>query len=192
MRGKMNKTSFEIIDNEVVHLHYCWNVFRNVYAEEKNINLLNRFDGQFFGVVQNLYWDSILLHISRLTDKEYNGSNRNLSLSTIYNEIENEIDDSVKDDLNNKTIKINELVKKVRFHRSKRIAHKDLKSVFNDSKFESKGISRNDIEEILKLIRDYMNIVLTHNNMTEKKYDIFFKPIGGEILIHNLESCVKL
>ena len=67
MELKMNEQNFEVIDNEVVYLHYCWNVFRNIYAEEKNIDLLNRFDAQFFGIVQNLYWDSILLHLIYLT-----------------------------------------------------------------------------------------------------------------------------
>ena len=121
----MNEENFKAVDDEVVYLHYCWNVFRNVYAEEKNIDLLNRFDNQFFGLVQNMYWDSILLHISRLTDKEYNGSNRNLSLATIYNDIKNDLEDSTKNELDNKINKINDLVKKVRFHRSKRLAHKD-------------------------------------------------------------------
>ena len=183
----MNEQNFEVIDNEVVYLHYCWNVFRNIYAEEKNIDLLNRFDAQFFGIVQNLYWDSILLHISRLTDKEYNGSNRNLSLTTIYNDIENELEDSLKNNLSSIINKVNDLAKKVRLHRSKRLAHKDLKSVFSDNKIELNGISRNDIEDILKLIREFMNTIIAHNKKPEFMYNLFSKPIGGEILIYNLE-----
>jgi hypothetical protein len=184
----MNKENFKAIDNEVLNLHYCWNVFRNVFAVEKNIELLNRFDNQFFGLVQNIYWDSILLHISRLTDKEYDRSkNRNLSLKTIYNDIKVELDDSTKNKLNNKINKITDLVKKIRFHRSKRLAHNDLKSIFNDNKFKYNGISRIDIEEILTLIREFMNIILSHNKKPEKFYNLFLKPIGGEILIYNLE-----
>ncbi|MCK4663870.1 MAG: hypothetical protein KAT68_13460 [Bacteroidales bacterium] len=188
MEMNVNENNFKVIDNEVVYLHYCWNVFRNVYANEKNIDLLNRYDNQFFGIVQNIYWDSILLHISRLTDKEFNRSNRNLSLKTIYNDIENELTNSKRNELCSKLNKINGLVKKARYHRSKRLAHKDLKSVFNDDNFKSNGISRNDIEAILTLIREFMNIILLHNNKPEKFYNIFLKPIGGEVLIYNLEN----
>jgi len=183
----MNEEYFEAIDNEVINLHYFWVIFKNTYAVEKNIDLLNRFDPHFFGIVQNLYWDSILLNISKLTDKEYNGSNRNLSLLTIYNDLENELDNSIRRELNNKINKIKELEKKVRFHRSKRITHKDLKSVFYGKEFESNGISRNDIDEILSLIREFMNIILIYKNKPEKQYNIFMKPMSGEILIYNLE-----
>ena len=186
----MNDQYFNAVSDAVSNLHYNWKVFRNVYAKsEGNIVLLNRFDNQFFGVVQNLYWDSILLNISRLTDNEGRGSNRNLTLKTIFNDIENELDAKTLNELSNKLVDISALSKNIRFHRSKRIAHTDMKSVFNDSKFISKGISRNDVNQILKTIREFMNIICGYFKDTDCLYDHIQGPLGGEILMLNLELC---
>jgi len=193
LEDDMNKDIYESINNEILNLHYRWKVFRNVYAKnEEQIILINKIDSEFFGIVQEVYQDSIVLYLSRLTDKEKMGwNNRNLSLYTFINDIEKDIDNLTKSKMVEKLKKIEVLVKKIRTQRSKMIAHLDYDCALNVQKAKTLGISRKDIELVLEAIRDFMNIANGYIYNSETTYDGIMNINGGEALFDFLDKNFK-
>jgi hypothetical protein len=55
--------------NELIVLHAKWQQYRKLYGtSDERIGLLNSSAGFFFGLVHDVMWDDIVLHIARLTD----------------------------------------------------------------------------------------------------------------------------
>ena len=183
----MNKT-FKCIASEITELHYRWVVFRNVYAVDQNhIEILNELDGSFFGTVQGLYWDAIILHIIKLTDPMKTGSNLNLTLERVWNEYKDEISDASNHELKEIMSNISKAKKHLKTHRSKRLAHLDYKYGTDKEAFELGGISRADIKQILSLIRDFMNKIQGEIENTTTMYEGIIGVDGGTTLFRNLK-----
>jgi AbiU2 len=54
--------------NELIVLHAKWQQYRKLYGtSDERIGLLNSSAGFFFGLVHDVMWDDIVLHIARLT-----------------------------------------------------------------------------------------------------------------------------
>lgn len=182
---------FDRLYNEILNLHYEWQVFMAVYGKnEEQVKMLNSIDSQFFSIVQNHFWDSTFLSISRVTDRERVGTNnRNLTLYALFNDIVDEIDTALKEKLQSDLDQIKLLVQALRKYRSKRIAHHD----FNlDTEIDSEllnSITRKRIEETFVHIQIFMNRVEENfkNSMT------YYKEIninGGTHLIEFLKESV--
>jgi hypothetical protein len=59
---------FHRLWNDCVWLHLKWREYRSVFgSSEERIELLNSAARGFFGIVQDVLWQDILLHICRFT-----------------------------------------------------------------------------------------------------------------------------
>lgn len=174
----INAEIYKRVDQEVVNLHLFWQVYRNVYAVSKEqIDLLNSVDGNFFGITQHIFFNEIILQISRLTDKRTQGKNQNLSLDTLIHDIKNELSEATQYELHNLYQQLNENVIRIRRKRSKDIAHLDYEyAVKND---DSIGISRQEIENVLEIIRNTLNIINMEIGGYYKEYRIITLKHGG-------------
>jgi AbiU2 len=66
---------------ELTWLHIKWEEFRTLYGtSEKEIALLNAVAPNFFGRLQEVLWQDLMLHISRLTDPPRSVGRDNLSI----------------------------------------------------------------------------------------------------------------
>lgn len=73
-----------ILEAEYFALRLIWQEYRELYASASDlIDLMNRVAPGFFGMVQNLMLETMILRMSRLTDKRQTGTKENLSLSQI-------------------------------------------------------------------------------------------------------------
>jgi hypothetical protein len=66
--------------SHVVELHAELQDFRKLYGSPETIAILNDTAGQFFGTVQKVLWEHILLYVARLTDRLETCGHANLTL----------------------------------------------------------------------------------------------------------------
>jgi len=74
--------------NEVAAIHVRWGQAKKLFAHSpERIELLNEAAGSFFTLVQNVFWEHLLLNIARLTDKPRSGPGSRLTLRALANAI---------------------------------------------------------------------------------------------------------
>ena len=99
--------------------------FEKLFGKDEHIELLKDVGGAFFGDVQQILWDDLLLRITRLTDQADAGKGKdNLTVHRLQKFCE-------RDELLLKKVKeqveaADHAAKVARLHRDKRIGHKDL------------------------------------------------------------------
>lgn len=99
-----------------------WEVYRQLYGEQQAVDALNRRTGHFFGTIEHVFPDRVILALANLVDQDQ----RVLSFHRAMREL-----GLPRNDARLASIKkqLNALVKKCRAlveHRNKRIAHKDV------------------------------------------------------------------
>jgi hypothetical protein len=161
-----SKEIFNLLKSEVTRLHYYWIVYRQILgASENRIHIVNKTTPSFFILYQDLMIEYITLELSKLTDPINFGKNKNLSFYYLLEQIK----DAVATEFNDRLIAILNKLKSstelFRKRRNKIVAHNDVNYVFQKDTF---GISRQNVEEALKDVREFMNEIELHyfNNQT--------------------------
>ena len=151
---------FEVLRGEMIDLWLRWNVFQQLFPKDRaQVDLLNKVAPSFFGFVQKLLLDSILLGISRLGDPAKMGKNQNLSLAQLVDSLGLECAENVREDVGEHVEKFELASEKVRIHRSKRLAHTDLDHAVGPD--ELPAVSMRDIKKCLDELESVMNLVQT-------------------------------
>lgn len=182
---------FEKLKDEVVELHYRWNMYREIYAgDTAQFELLNKSGSNFFYYVQHLMLDHISLSFSKLTDPNRQGGNNNLSLKQVHVYASNSKENRLIEKLKAIYTELEENCKKFRTLRNKRIAHGDLDHAMKNVEEPLPGISRAYVETALEILRRYMNTVEVHYFKSETGYEHTTSPYGtgGEALIAALKK----
>jgi hypothetical protein len=189
---KISET-FEAIDNEVVKLHYNWQMYRQLYGENpERIEILNETAFSFFNQLNDIFYDHIQLSISRLTDPAWTKLKKekraNLSLKKLQEELQG-CEFPLIYTIDNLIDELDLSCEKYRARRNKRIAHLDLESVIDP--LQNTSASRAEIEVSLNILRTIMNVVLGHYKDTEKVYNQITSRSGGNILISKLKEALR-
>ena len=59
------------VENALAHLHLKWNQYVPLFGTSKaRIDSPNRAAPNFFGIVQDMWWNDLLLMLWKLTDKD--------------------------------------------------------------------------------------------------------------------------
>lgn len=171
---------FSECKSEVTRLHYRWTMYRQVYATNAHrVEILNRTAANFLAEVQALHIDGMLLDLSKLTDPARQGRFENISLELLINELEEGEHGSVEE-LRSKLTELREASEKFRSLRNKKIAHADL---YSNSTFSDKplpGVSSDEIEQGLALVRDIMNSVESRMYQSLTFYDEVVTPLASD------------
>jgi hypothetical protein len=145
---------------ELTWLHIKWEEFRVLYGtSEKEIALLNAVAPNFFGRVQEVLWQDLMLHISRLTDPPKSAGRDNLSIRRLPTLID-------EPDLKAQTeVLVAQAVARSAFARDWRnryLAHCDLGHAEDSSLHALAPASRQDVKEVLAEIRKPINVIELH------------------------------
>ncbi len=71
----------ETLYKEFSMIKLYWKVYKNVYrVDEEQIEILNSVDPNFFGIVQRIYIDSIILMILKLNESDRSREHDNMTL----------------------------------------------------------------------------------------------------------------
>ena len=98
--------------------------FERLYGNAEHVALLNRVGAAFFGAVQQILWDDLLLRVTRLTDRPVSQGKRNLSIQGLAEVCERA--ELPVEDLKEQVQVAVKAAEFARSHRNQRISHKDL------------------------------------------------------------------
>jgi hypothetical protein len=171
---------------EVAWLHMKWLDYRALFASSRGrVDLFNRTAPSFFGHLEGVLWEDILLHLSRLTDTPASRGKANLTLTRLPDAI----------DVPALQAKVALLVEQTvadaafaRDWRNRRLAHRELKIGTGEAARPLAPASRERLEKALKAIRDAMNAVELHYRDSTVMYEGVIQARGGvDALVSVLE-----
>ena len=175
---------YHVLYNEVSWIHAKWLQYRQLYAKSpKRIELLNEVSGFFFRVVQDVFWENVLLHLARLTDPPQSVGKANLTLlrlppvipeSSLAEEVQNLVEVAVSES------------SFAREWRNRRLAHRDLALALDDGAKPLPGVSRQNVENSLAAFRDVLNQLSGHYLDTTISFEHFISYDDGEALVYYL------
>lgn len=185
---------YHALHNEVVWLHAKWSEYKKLYAESpERVDLLNDSAGHFFSVVQEVMWENVLMHISRLTDPAVQGKHNNLTLLKLPEAV---TDPSLAKKLSEQTALAKSKAEFAKMRRNKIHAHQELSLALGDKSVQLPAASRAHVEEVLKLFREILNLIQRkYMNNSTTAYDHFLSAQDAEALVTRLafgQRCATL
>lgn len=82
--GKELGTAYHLLWNQCALLHMRWDEYVEMFGKSQaEFDTMNAVAPGFFKSIQDMSWESILLHLSRFTDPAKVGPRRTLSLDTL-------------------------------------------------------------------------------------------------------------
>jgi hypothetical protein len=92
---------FDELDQHISSLHAHWLIFEQLFATSKErVELLNQCAPIFFRLCQDLFWDSVILSIGRLTDPQKSAGKDTLSLDQLLSKVDSAKYPDLRDSLN--------------------------------------------------------------------------------------------
>jgi hypothetical protein len=165
------KEVFAELRDAITSLHARWKIYRELFAHsEERTKLLKKSAPTFFVFIHEVLIDHIQLSIGKLTDPPGTGDKQNLSLRMLDRQVLELHDENLSSKLENILVDLcgGRVSKKagkcapIKTHRDKRIAHADLKTSIQHGSDPLPGVSRQMIEDVLVLLRNYMNAIEGH------------------------------
>jgi len=174
------------LNDHLLDILLSWRQYEQLFAvDQETVQLLNNSAPAFFGVVQAQLWDSVMLGISRLTDRPVSFGNKTLSIQALPDLI---TDAQVKATVENAVAQSLRDAEFARAHRNKRIAHNDLVHVQDSASNALPGASRAKIEAGLKSIIAVLEILNGHYRESTMLYDDMISDGGAARLVSLLRK----
>lgn len=180
---------YAALSRELIWLYAKWGEYRKLYAHSpERIELLNGTGAFFFGVVEDVLWDDVILGLARITDKPVTSKKQNLTIQRLALMLpESEIAIQVKELVDVAVAK----AASIKPWRDKRLAHNDLDLALEVSSELLPGISRQYVEDALEAVAAVLNYIQRHYYDTEAAYNAFHAPTGAETLMGYLEMALR-
>lgn len=154
---------------ELTWLHIKWEEFRTLFGtSESEIILMNNVAPNFFGRLQQILWEDLMLHISRLTDPPRSSGRDNLSirrLSPLITEpdLKVTVDSLVASAVTRSAF--------ARDWRNRSLAHIDLQHAQDPTIYALAPASRQDVKEALCEICKPINALELHFEDSPTSFD---------------------
>jgi hypothetical protein len=180
---------YDILSNQVSWVHLKWQEYRALFGtSQERLNFLNEAAPAFFGDLQDMFWNDVLLHLCRLTDPQKSGGKPNLTIACLLPLIE---DADMRDRVNGLFGLAKYKTRFAREWRNRRVAHREFPgAVGADTRSLTPG-SRQNVEDALAAIRSVMNGIELHYLKTPLKYEHSIEALGGvDALLRCLEKGV--
>ena len=158
--GKALGELFHYLWQEVSWVHMKWDEYIVLYGtKDSRINLMKESAPRFFGLIQDLMWEDIILGIARITDPPKSFGKDNLTIQKIP-ELIKDID--LKDDILKLINTVVESSDYCRDWRNRRLAHRDLQLAINEGIYPLKIATIGKTKKVLHYITEVLNIVTLH------------------------------
>jgi hypothetical protein len=183
---------FRSISNDVSQVHMYWRVYRQLFAaSDLRIQLLNETGSFVFHILQHLLINEVTLAICRLTDPVSTGGHENHSLARLLRDVSAK---NLLDELTTRMTVLSGLAGAFRDRRNRAIAHSDLDSKLKFDENPLPGISRQNVEDALKSIREFMNAYDYFYFHNTTLYEEVSMALGsdGDFLTEQLRRAVAL
>jgi hypothetical protein len=148
---------FEFIEKETIWLHEQWAIFGQLFFKSSaRIDLLNKCAPSFFAFVGEIIVNDMQLTLCKLTDPVRTGNFDNASLKQLQERME-ACEPKLPEDFGKLLQQLNVKCEPLRKWRNKLGSHFDLATATQKAPFPD--TIKRDIEESLKILRDYMNMI---------------------------------
>ncbi|MCX6246853.1 MAG: hypothetical protein NTW10_03880 [Bacteroidetes bacterium] len=179
-------TQYNLLYNEIITLQTLYNEFSFLYmGTGKRMKVMNQAAPFFFFILQKVFWEYILLGISRVTDPPKSFAKANITIRSFPELIE---DPSLKTDI---CLKIDNIITDsefCRYWRNKWISHIDY--TYQLSKEDKSGMEATPqkVKKLLRDIQDLMNLVQIHYFHSSVAFEIPINIKGSNSLLYFLEQ----
>jgi hypothetical protein len=161
--------------NEVAWLHGKWNDFRTLFGD---VDLLNETAPAFFGHLQTIMWEDVLLHICRLTDaSQTRQRHRRLTLEQLSRLVKG--DSGLRRQVKSLMKAVRRNCKFAREWRNRLLAHKELPLFDGTGARPPLSASMRDVEVAERSIRNLMNCIDEYYGFGPTAYEHYIAPLGG-------------
>jgi hypothetical protein len=176
---------FEVLWQEVVHLHYRYKVFKQLYADGRRVDLLNEHAEGFFGLNQQIWIESIILGLSRILDD----TNGTTGLRVLVKKMSTSGPHQIVDELKKRLEELETLSKAtIEAHRNNRIAHLNARFHPSGGKEDPPPLTVENIEKLFTDIAALMNVVGVNAGHGTTVYDLADSLSDGDTLIFALRK----
>ncbi len=173
------------LSQQLMWLHSKWQEYRALFAHSAaRVEQLNRTAPFFFGMIQQVLFNDVLLHLARLTDPPRTGSRENLT----FQRLPALVDASLRRQVDRR---LRAVLKKTEFARDRRnrvIAHCDLPTLRNLHPRRLAHASRRRVGNALDSMADLMNHIESHYEHSEVFYKAPGEPGGAQTLMWKLQG----
>jgi hypothetical protein len=166
---------------DVASLQQKWDFWLELFGKSQNTNLLSELAPASFNVILETLQNDVTMAICRLSDPPKSMGQENLSFATL---VKNGAEIEGVEDL---VAEFQRMCEPVRQRRNKRVSHRDLNSVINPSENPLPGISKEQIDMIVKKAADILNFILQHYENAELYFHTV-SPGDADTLIFWLEA----
>jgi hypothetical protein len=185
--GDLLGSQFDALWQQLVLVKSKWNEFLALFGtNEKRIELLNASAPHFFGLLQTIMWEDIVLHMARLTDPPNTFGRRdraNLTVRALP-----ELIDSIarRDEISQQLERAIQATEFARDWRNRHIAHRDLDLALERNAEPLTAATRQSVREAFEALQSVMNAVEAHYFDSETYYEVWDSPGGALNLLHHL------
>ena len=155
------------LQNENIWLNWKWREYTTLYgAKSSRIELLNEAAPVFFRIIQDVLWEDVLLHISRITDPPRSAGKDNLTVQRLPPLVATEIRPEVD-------VLLEDVSAKCEFAtdwRKRHIAHRDLALAIDKAAKALAHASRLLVNQAIESIGALLNRIDGHYRKAETYY----------------------
>lgn len=181
---------YDVLSNQATWVHLKWQEYRALFGtSQERIDFLNEAAPAFFGDLQDMFWNDVLLHLCRLTDPPKSVGKLNLTIACLPPLIE---DTEMRAKANGLFGVAKDKTGFAREWRNRRVAHREFPGiVVADTRSLTPG-SRQNVEDALAAIRSVMNCIEVHYLKSPVLYEHSIGALGGvNALLRCLEKGVE-
>jgi len=173
--------------HRVAWVHLRWALYKQLFGKcDRRIALLNETAGSFFGVLQGVLLDDVVLELARLVDSPKSCGKANLTLLRIPGLI---ADQELRPEIEAMVDSAEGACAKARDQRNRRLAHNDLSLAVETSAKPLPAIGIADVESALAAVRDLLNRLDSHYLNSTVAYEyVGTGPTDGDSLVHYLNK----
>lgn len=184
------------LSNEITFLHLKWKEYREIYGNDPAIiEMINEVAGYFFWMHERTLRHDVFFTIARILDPAYSGrgtSKPNATLDKLISELEPHTDSGIIKTWKSELEQLKSESKTLLDIRNKILSHNDFETHVTHSPEILSGISRQQVEELLELIRDLFNKINLQFRNSEVGFNYIFNPLyGSRALISFIKSNSK-
>lgn len=175
----------EELDKEIRDFFYIWTIYKQLFATQDQVDLLNKVASDVFHAFQVMVGQQAVLFIGRLLDSAKTGNNKNLSLFSLVSEQHKGLFDVVQLERRLQNLKTSDNVRTILDRRNKQIAHCD----WSLRTASSAPSCVSGVEDVLFEIEEIFNSVSSEvfGEMTLFQEMITNRGSDGSALIHRLK-----
>lgn len=188
LMGQELGTIYTRLWNECVWLFWRWDDYVVLFGtSEERLNKLNEAAPAFFYQLQGTLFESVLLHMCRMTDPVKSRGRGNLTLELLPDLV----DAAIRDDVKSLLATARQQCDFARGWRNRRISHNDLGLALDKSAKPLPAASRKSVREGLDAIAAVLNRVGRHHGDEHVRYDLFEPRLSGRALVCVIEEGLK-